>query len=134
MRPRIGWFLPTIAGIATAVALLAGKNLSVAVPAAAVAVAAAALLILSAWTERARASAPPPTVPPGDADRIRRAFRSGRIGREELVATLHRLELRFIDPGLPPLSVKQLERIVEMSPDEFLRYVRNRIARLEAAR
>jgi hypothetical protein len=132
MRAPIGWALPALAGAAVAVALLAGRNLVVAIPAAALAVVIASLAFASAWSERAEAPADAPVAARTDTDRLRLAFRSGRIGREEIVVTLHRLERTFRDAGLPPPTVAEMGRVAALPPDEFLQFVRERLDRLEA--
>ncbi len=133
MKSPVGWVLPAIAAAAAALAVVANKNLPVAVASAAIAVLAASLLFAQAWSARAP---PPPELPAAlasDADRLRLAFRSGRIGREEIAITLNRLERSFRDPGLAALSPAELVRVANLTPEEFVRYVGAGLDRLEVA-
>jgi hypothetical protein len=132
MNPFVNWGLPVVAGVATVLAVLAGSNLAIALPAAVVAVLAAALLFARRWSDRARPPEPSAPPPRTDADRLRLAFRSGRIGREEVVITLNRLERSFLDPELAPPPVDELSRLAALPPEEFLTYVRRTVDRLEA--
>ncbi len=131
MNSPVGWTLPIVAVVATVVAVVSGDHLSYALPAAAIAVLAAALLFVRTWSARARRPEPPPP-PRTDVDRMRLAFHSGRLGREELVLTLNRLERSFLDRDLPPPSVDELARITALPPEQFLGYLRSRVDRLEA--
>jgi hypothetical protein len=133
MSAPFGWGLAGIAAAAAAVAVIAGTNLPVAVPAAALAVLAASLLFVRAWTERAEAARELGRPTGTDTDRMRLAFRTGRLGREEIVVTLNRLERSFRDGGLPPPTVEELTRVAALPADAFLRYVREHLDRLEAA-
>jgi len=132
MNSPVGWVLPLIAVAATVLAVLAGGDLSIALPSAAIAVLAAALLFARGWSGRARAPDPSPPAPRTDADRLRLAFRSGRIGREEVVVALNRLERSFLDPNLAPPPVDELSRLASLPPEQFLSYVRRTLDRLEA--
>jgi hypothetical protein len=133
MNVPTGWVLPAVAAAATAVALLAGHNVTVAVPAAGIAVLAASLLFARAWSARAEGSPAAPQRGHTDTDRLRLSFRSGRIGREEIVVELNRLERAFRDPDLPTPTVAELRQLSRLPTEQFLRYVRDRLDRLEAA-
>ncbi len=132
MRSAATWALPLVAAVATALAVLAGGNLALALPAAALAVLAAALLFARGWSKRARRPDPLPARPRTDTDRLRLAFHSGRIGREEVVIALNRLERSFLDPGVPPPAVDELTRVAALPPDQFRAYVRAQLDRLES--
>jgi hypothetical protein len=132
MNSPVGWVLPLVAAVATVAAVVAGSNLAVALPAAALAVLAAALLFARSWSQRARGPQPAPPDPRTDTDRLRLAFRSGRIGREEVVLALNRLERSFLDADVAPPPVDELTRLAELPPDEFRNYVRRQLDRLEA--
>jgi hypothetical protein len=131
MSSPVGWVLPAIAGVATGVAVLAGTNLAIALPAAAVAVISAALLFAELGADRAGAGPASEARSGTDIDRLRLAFQSGRIGREEIVLALVRLERRSVDPGLRMPSAEELRRIVDLPRDGFLGYVRSTVDRLE---
>jgi hypothetical protein len=132
MKSPVGWVLPLVAAVATVLAVVAGSNLAVALPAAAIAVLAAGLLFARTWSLRARGPDPAPPDPRTDADRLRTAFRSGRIGREELVLALNRLERSLLRPDLAPPPVAELARLAALPPDQFRKYVRGQLDRLEA--
>jgi hypothetical protein len=132
MNSPVGWALALVAAGATALAVVAGGNLGVALPFAAVAVVAAALLFARTWSQRARPTDPTPVAPRTDTDRLRFAFRSGRIGREEIVLALNRVERSLVDPDLPPPSLDELTRLAELPPERFLQYVDWKLSRLEA--
>jgi hypothetical protein len=128
------WLLPLVAIAATVLAVVAGANLAVALPAAAIAVLAAALLFARSWSRRARTPDPPPPPARTEADRLRLAFQSGRLGREEVAIALNRLERSFLDPNLAPPSVDELSRVAALPPERFLAYVGRKLDRLEARR
>jgi hypothetical protein len=132
MSSPVGWVLPLVAAGATVLAVLAGGNFALALPAAGLAVLAAALLFVRTWSRRARAPESPAAAPRTDTDRLRLAFHSGRIGREEVVVALNRLERELLDPDLSPPPVPELTRLAALPPEQFLAYVRRQLDRLEA--
>jgi len=125
--------LIALAAGATGIALWAGPNPQIAGPAAATAVGAAALLFvgvgLDAWSGRSVPT--PPAAPERDEFLFRFGFRSGRLGREEIVATLDRIERSGPTPLLPGRSVREVQSIVELPRADFREYVRHRIEDLE---
>ncbi len=127
------WYLLGIAGAAVGVAVWAGGNLRVAVPVAAIAVAAAGLLFVDAWAELGgpllEARSPPP---PSPRDDLRRTFRTGRMGREELVEFLDRLEREGPNPSLPRRRSEEVRELLRLSPREFRGYLAQRLDDLEA--
>jgi len=132
MNLPFGWKLPLVAVIAIGIAVWAGRNVVVAIPAAAVAIGAGLLLLVEVW------GVPPATRPmPGPLGQnpratVRDLFRSGRIGREEIVELLDRLERAGPTPRLPGRSAEEVERLARLSRPEFREYVRGRIDDLEA--
>jgi len=126
-----GWRIPVVIAVAAGIAIWAGRNLEVALPAAVVAVGASVLLLLEVW------GVPPANRPTsrlvGDNPRasVRDLFRAGRIGREEIVEMLDRLERSGPDPFLPGKTPEELERIVRLPRSEFRQYVRDRIGSIE---
>jgi hypothetical protein len=132
MISPVSWMLPSVALAATVLAVVAGGNLSIALPAAAIAVLAAALLFARSWSRRARAPDPPPPPARTDTDRLRLAFHSGRLGREEVAVALNRLERSFLDPNLAPPPVDELSRVAALPPEQFRSYVARKLDRLEA--
>jgi hypothetical protein len=126
---------PLLAGTAVAigVALAAGPNLAIAVPAAGVAVLAAAIYLADAVRDRARAPARAAFAPvASDPDRVATAFRSGRFGRREIVKILDRLERDAPRSTSPVRAAPEIDALADLPPEEFERYVRARVEALEA--
>ncbi len=129
--------LATIAGavavVATGVAVWAGTNFALAVPAATAAVAAAAFLFVESAPSVAR-RARPPGAPrsSGEVDRLRTAFRTGRVGRELIVSLLDNYERTGPNPAFAGRRPEEQARLVRLSGAEFREYVRGRIDELEA--
>ncbi len=132
MRSPIGWWWPVLAGIAVLVAVLAGPNYTLAVPAATAAVILSALGVIDALG-RHRGELEGPIlsrpVPPGG---VRGAFRGGEPGREDIVLTLDLLERQLARPDLPSRTAAELAAICRQSPEQFHRYLAKRLNELEA--
>lgn len=133
MNPRLGWLLPGLAVVSTGVAIWADGNFALSVPAASVAVAAAGLFFVHVVpSEPSRPPRPErPIVREGPA-RIRSAFRSGRLGREEILNLLDGLERSGPNPNLPGRRIEELAQLRGLSSREFRDYVRERLDDLEA--
>jgi hypothetical protein len=128
------WPLLVVAAIAAAIAIDSGPNLDAAVPAGVVAVVAAGLLLAGSMRHVAWRRAPLPRMaPPTAASSLRAAFRSGRAGRLSIVLQLDRMERLGPRPDLVTRSSAEDERIQRMPREEFRQYLRERLARLEAA-
>ena len=133
MNWPFGWELPSLIVGATIIAVLAGPNLAIAVPAGALAVLAAGFLSVGAWWERGewsgdtgRRGAPP--IP----DRFPNGITGSRLARTEVLRELDFLERR----GGPPVAVRsgaELERLLGLPAEEFRRLVRERLEGLEGA-
>ncbi|HTW39762.1 MAG TPA: hypothetical protein VMF04_02740 [Thermoplasmata archaeon] len=133
MKVRVGWFLPVVAVVLTGLALWAGPNVPLALPAAALAVVAAGFLFLGAWSDsQGRRKPKVAMVWEPDVFRLRTAIRSGPLGREEIITTLDRVERMGPTPGLPTRSTDEMNRLTRVSPEEFRRYLRHRLQDLEA--
>lgn len=118
--------------LATGVAVAAGPNLDLAVPAGGAAVAFAAALGLENYLASRGARPAPYRLPDtSPSARIRRAFAGGRIPREEIVLLLDHVERAGPNPALPSRAHADLASIVELPPAEFRRYVSARLDRLE---
>jgi len=131
MKLPFGWALPALAVGATIVALAAGPNRSLAVPAAAVAVAAAGLALWLAarrWGHRETVSANEMAVVDSTAD----WFDEGVMGQEAIVLMLDRIERQLTHPELPSRSTEEFDRIRMLPPEEFLDYVEHRLNELES--
>ncbi len=133
MSPPFGWGLVVIAVVATGVALWAGPNLPIALPAAVVAIGAATLLLAEVAIRSPAAPRRPTSGPPRrELGEIRTAFASGELGRERLVALLDRLEPVGPSGSRPTRTPEELRTISRLGTDEFREYVRERLSRLEA--
>jgi hypothetical protein len=131
MNSRVGWVLPTIAVLATALAVGAGSDLVIAIPAAGLAVLAADLLFVGAWLDARDRRAPPTPRSPHEVSRLRLALRSGPLGREDLVLALDRLERSGPNPDLLPRTGTEVDALVRLPPSEFRQYLRQRLDDLE---
>jgi hypothetical protein len=133
MRVPFGWFVPALGAAAAGIAIWAGSNLSVALPAGALAVAAAAFLLVDAGLRSAspsrRAPAPTPTNPKRN---LRAAFRSAGFGREVILDAVDRVDRILLRPELPTRSIEESQRVQRMSPEEFRAYLRDRLDAIEA--
>lgn len=133
MRSPIGWWWPAVAGVSIVVAAIAGPDYGLAVPAATIAVIAAALTVIDALG-RHRGPIDGPnlrrSLSPGG---VRGAFRGGEASREDIVLTIDLLERKLARPDLPTRSSAELAEICRRSPEQFRRYVADRIASLEGA-
>jgi hypothetical protein len=128
-----GGLLAAVAIISTGIAVWAGDNFALAVPAATVAVLAAGLLLVDAFLERSRtAGLPEGSSEPKETETIRAAFRSGRFGREAIADFLDRLERAGPNPGLPSRRAEETRRLMRMPYAEFRNYVRQRLDDLES--
>ncbi len=131
-RWAIGITLPAIAACAVAIAVWAGSNLAIALPASVAAVAAASLLFAEAFVRRPTVDGgalPPPEG--GPAARLRDSLRSGTLGHESIVDQVDRLERSAGNPGLPVRLREELEQLARLPPGEFLRYLDERLDRIE---
>ena len=132
MSRPLAVFLSALAVTATGIAVWAGPNFTIALPAAVVAVIAASLLFVEAGADRISFPRPGRAAPvPSAAGSLRRAFTAGRLGREALVDTLDRLERAGPNPGLPARRLEETGRILRMTEREFREYLRTRIVQLE---
>lgn len=133
MARWVGWYLVAIAAVAGGIAIWAGPNFAIAVPAGVIAVIAAGLLLvvggvpgITGGSIRVVASAS--SV---DAGSLRPLFRRGGLGREAILEEVDRIERAGPNPWLPSRRPEETARIREMPEEEFRRYVRERLDRLE---
>jgi hypothetical protein len=133
MNSPVGWVLPAVAVASAAVAIAAGPDLSLAVPASVIAVVAAGAVFLGAWHGAPdRRTAPASDGWPPESERVRMVFRSGSFGREYLVDLLDRVERTGVRPDLPLRTANETRRITELPAEQFDEYVRSRLSYLEA--
>jgi hypothetical protein len=133
MNLGFGGFLGAVALLSTGVAVWAGDNFAVAVPAATVAVLAAGLLIADAALGGSRMARPPGDVAgPEEVGMLRAWFRSGRLGREAITELLDHLERAGPNPELPRRRAEEMSRLAQLPYAEFRSYVRQRLDDLES--
>jgi hypothetical protein len=133
MRTVLEWTLALLAFALVGLAIWAGPNIPLALPAAALAILFLGLLFLLAWSDSEPRRRPTtPRVWEPDVSRLRTAIRSGPLGREEIVTTLDRVERMGPTPDLPTRGVDEMDRLTHVSPQEFRSYLRRRIEELEA--
>lgn len=139
----LSWVLIGGALAAAGAAIDAGSNLVVAVPAGAAAVLLVTVVGVTeiqsrtsplSPTEGEKASAPIRERVTGDSLlQLRRAFQSGKIGRSLILATVHALE-RDLGPGGPmPLSLDEERKTLDLPPEEFRKWIDDRLHHIEAA-
>jgi hypothetical protein len=131
VRSPIGWWWPALAGIAIVVAALAGANYALAVPAATVAVVAGSLTVIDALGRHRGPLDGPILARPLRPGGVRGAFRGGEVGREDIVLTLDLLERKLARPDLPSRTGPELAEICRRPPEQFRRYLAERLAGLE---
>jgi hypothetical protein len=137
------WALAGIAVGTAGVAIYAGNNLVVAVPAGSVAILCVA--VLGATELRARSArlvpvragvARQPTSHRIESDsliQLRRSFTAGEIGRSSILATVRALERDLSPTGRTPLSLDAERQLLDLPPDQFRQWVDDRLRRVEAA-
>lgn len=123
--------LGVVAGLAAVGAILAGTNTVLAVPVGAVAVGVAALLLLSVLERTAWPSASSRSYPRSPSSSVRAAFRTGKIGRHELISLLDSLEHNSYGTVRSTVSPEELGRLLTATPEEFRRYLEARVRDLE---
>jgi hypothetical protein len=128
----IAWWWPVLAAVATAVAVLAGADYALAVPAATVAVAAAALSLLGPLVRRREERVRTPYLAPIHAGSVREAFTGGTAGWEDIVLQLDLLERKVARPNLPIRTGPEIKAIVRQPPETLRRYVARRLDELES--
>jgi hypothetical protein len=135
MNLPAGWVpLIALSVLLVGVAVWAGSNLEIGAPAATGAAVLAVLVLVTGWDRRTRARrvegifrrAPPTEVP------LRAAFTYGRLGREEIILALDRIERVGPNPTLPTRTGDELAELVDRPTADFAEYVEERIADLEA--
>jgi hypothetical protein len=139
----LSWILLGGAVVAAAVAIQAGSHLAVAVPAGAVAVLLVSIVGATELQSRSSPLTPvrggvgrpevPPRVEFDSLLRLRRAFRSGKIGRSAILATVHALERDLGTAGRTPLTVNEERQALEMPLAQFRKWVDERLQRIEVA-
>ena len=133
MNSPFGWWWPLLAGVATAVAVLAESVRVVAVPAATVAVVGAVLTVLEVIARQRGEARPPADVEPLRVGGLREAFVGGMPGREDLVLACDLLERRLCRPDLRARTALELAQLVTLPPEEFRQYLAWRLDELEGS-
>jgi hypothetical protein len=131
MSPGLTALLCVGAAFAAAVAVAAGPNESLAVPAASVSVAAGALLLVGVVERTRWPSRPPVAGPTADPARVRSSFEAGARGRNELIVLLDRLERGEGERYLSYRPPEELARLQALAPEAFRQYLGDRVSDLE---
>jgi hypothetical protein len=137
------WVLLGSAVVAAAVAIDAGSHLAVAVPAGAAAVLLVSIVGATELQsrssefvpdpERTGISGPPERTESDSLLRLRRAFRTGEMGRSMILATIHALERDLEPAGRTPLSIEEERAALRLPSEQFRRWVDDRLTGIEAA-
>jgi hypothetical protein len=126
--------LATLAAAGSGIALWAGPNLDVAVPAAATGVACAVALALLGFARQVRVPKGADVL--GEYDSfllLRSAFQKGLLGRAAIMASIAGLEAELLGPRRNVRSLDEEEALRTASPREFVGWVDGRLNELEAA-
>jgi len=131
VKAPFAWWLPAVAAAWTALAIVYSDNYAIAVPAASAAVIFAAVAVADA----VQRTAPSPVVLPRGrlipSSGVRDWIRTGRLGREDLLLALDRLDRRAVHPNLPSRPPEELSRLASLPRAQFYRYVERRLDELE---
>jgi len=133
MKAPFRWEFAGIAALAILVAVLAGPNEAVAIPAATVAVAAAGLALWDSVRTRSpepSLAAPVEEAVPGEGTDA--WFGEGVMGQEAIVLLLDRIDRALVHPTLPTRDFRELAQLSGLPREEFLGYMESRLAELEA--
>lgn len=123
-----------LAAVGALLALFAGTNLALALPAAALAIAAAAAGGATALIERVQfPERPAPTVASDSLVPLTEAFRSGTIGRQSVLAAIRSLEREMLGAGAPFLTFEREQELLRAKDEEFRAWANERMGALEAA-
>lgn len=118
--------------IVIAVAIAAGSNLALAIPAAVAAVALTTGIGLYSVAGSLRSAREPRPIPDNRPSlRFHRALAGDRMPREEVILLLDQVERAGPNPGLPSRPRGEVAAIVGLDAVSFCRYVAARIDRLE---
>ncbi|HUJ78593.1 MAG TPA: hypothetical protein VLX64_06260 [Thermoplasmata archaeon] len=131
MKGPFGVVPPAIAVVATFVAIDAGPNYSVALPMSVIAVTAALFTAADALARTAHRTPPRSSSRGGRTGGLREWFLRGRIGREQIVLLLDRLDRAGDRPTLPLRSSEEIEGLVRLPDAEFRAFVRRRLDAIE---
>lgn len=131
MNTGVAVLLCVVAGVAAGIAVAAGTNEAVVVPAAAVAVGAGALLLVGVVEQTRWPSPRPRTASTPDLGHVRSSVGAGAHGRTELIALLDHLDRASGGPRLASRSSEELAHLQALSPEEFRAYLSARVGELE---
>jgi hypothetical protein len=137
------WVLIGGALVAAAASIQAGNNLQVAVPTAAIAILLVAIVGATMLESRSHRLTPVhagvvrrPIRERIESDsllRLRRSFSAGRMGRSAILATVRALERDMAPSGRTALTLEAEQEILSLPPDQFRKWVDDRLQRIEAA-
>lgn len=131
MSRLVGWWWPALAGLATLVALVADRAAVAAVVAATVAVVAGSLTLVEVLAGRPKRAVEPAELFGPRPGGSREAFTGGVPGREDIVYALDLIERKFSRPDLPARRASEVAEIARRAPEQFRRYVADRLNELD---
>ncbi len=132
--PRGWWTLLLGAAALVGLAIWAGPNVGLAIPAATAALVVGGFLLVLAYERKARSPIAPVESEPGISPgvNVREAFASGPMGREDIVLLLDKIERAGPNPTLPVRDADAVAQLTALPANEFRRYVAARLTTLEA--
>jgi len=133
VRAPFAWWWPALAVGWTALAIVYSANYAVAVPAAFAAVVFAGVAVGDAARRTLPMPAARPRGRPIPSSGVRDWIRAGRLGREDLLLALDRLDRRTLHPDLPSRTPEELRRIAALPRAQFYGYVARRLDALEGS-
>ena len=126
--------LVTITAAGSAFAFYAGADVGAALLGATIAIVAAAVAGISVLSGQVRRPARPNIPTPSDSFvPLREAFRTGRLGRQAVIATLRSLERDMLGPAGRLLPFDQEQQLLLLTPKEFREWAVARMRILEAS-
>ena len=131
MRAPFAWWWPALAAGWTALAVVYSDTYAVAVPAAAAAVVFAAAAVVDVVRRTAALPVIVPRSRPTPSSGVRDWLTTGRLGREDLLLALDRLDRRALHPDLPSRTPQELRRLAALPRAQFYRYVDHRLDEIE---
>ena len=132
MRAPFGPLLPVLAGAAAAAAIVTGPDYVLSVPLGGLAVVAAGLTLAEAILRARSAPRSGAAAGPSPGPGVARTWRMrGRLGRQELVLYLDRLDRAGNHPLLPVRPPAEVDRLARLPDEEFRTYVEARLTAIE---
>lgn len=133
MSARFPWWWVVPSAGFTLLAVANASTYAVAIPAATAAVVLAGIAVAETLARLPRPTAVRVAARSRAGADVRSWLGAGRVGREDLLLFLDRMERRSTRPELPNRNPAELDRLLRLSQREFLRYLAEQLVRLEGA-